>query len=106
GGRLTDVTGAVVTALLAGLDEALPAVLGALDAVAAAGHDVVSMMTAVPALVRAIRYGTVRGPPVRSLTAVVDALVARVCAGLPAAVGGLADDAAEELRAAMDELHG
>ncbi len=104
--RLADVTGAVVVVLLAGLDEALPAVLGALDAVAAANHDVVSLMTAVPALVRAIRYGNVRGTPVRSLAAVVDALVVRVCAGLPAAVGGLADDAAEELRAAMDELNG
>ena len=104
-GRLADVTDAVVTALLAGLDQALPAVLAALDAVAAADHDVVSLMNAVPALVRAIRYGNVRGTPVASLAAVVDALVARLCAGLPAAVGGLADDAAEELRAAMDELH-
>jgi hypothetical protein len=105
-GRLSDVTGAVVVALLAGLDEALPAVLAALDTVAAADHDVVSLMTAVPALVRAIRYGNVRGTPVSSLAAVVDALVTRVCAGLPGAVGGLGDDAAEELRKAMDELHG
>jgi hypothetical protein len=104
-GRLADVTGAVVVVLLAGLDEALPAVLGALDAVAAADHDVVSLMTAVPALVRAIRYGNVRGTPVRALSAVVDALVVRVCAGLPAAVGGLADEAADELRTAMDGLH-
>jgi hypothetical protein len=104
-GRLADVTEAVVTALLAGLDDALPAVLRALDAVAAADHDVVALMNSVPALVRAVRYGNVRGTPVRSLAAVADALTARVCAGLPAAVGGLADDAAEALRRAMDELH-
>jgi hypothetical protein len=66
----------------------------------------VSLMTAVPALVSAIRYGNVRGTPVSSLVPVVDALVIRVCAGLPAAVGGLADDAAAELRDAMDRLHG
>jgi hypothetical protein len=36
---------------------------------------------------------------------VVDALVIRICAGLPAAAGGLADDAAARLRAALDGLH-
>jgi hypothetical protein len=66
---------------------------------------VVSLMTAVPALVRAIRYGNVRGTPAAPLAAVVDALVIRICAGLPAAAGGLADDAAARLRTAMDGLH-
>jgi len=100
------VTSAVSQVLLAGLSGALPEVLRALDVVAAADRDVVSLMTAVPALVSAIRYGNVRGTPVSSLVPVVDALVIRVCAGLPAAVGGLADDAAAELREAMDRLHG
>jgi Family of unknown function (DUF5682) len=100
------VTSAVSRVLLAGLSGALPAVLRALDMVAAADRDVVSLMTAVPALVSAIRYGNVRGTPVSSLVPVVDALVIRVCAGLPGAVGGLADDAAAVLREAMDGLHG
>ena len=55
-------------------------------------------MAAVPALVRALRYGDVRGTDTGALSAVVDALIVRVCAGLPAAVGGLADDAAAALR--------
>ena len=67
-------------------------------------HDVVSLMTAVPSLVRAVRYGNVRGTPTQALTAVVDALV-RICAGLPGGAGGLADDAAARLRDAMDGLH-
>jgi hypothetical protein len=102
---LADVTDAVSQVLLAGLPEALPIVLRALDAVAAGDADVASLMTAVPSLVSAIRYGNVRGTPVSSLAAVVDALVVRICAGLPAAVGGLADDAATALRVAMDGLH-
>jgi len=36
---------------------------------------------------------------------VVDALTVRVCAGLPAAAGGLADDAASALRASLDGMH-
>jgi len=103
---LPEVTEAVSDVLFAGLsDAALAPVLRALDAVAALDEDVTSLMTAVPALVRAIRYGTVRGTPSGSLSAVVDALVIRVCAAVPGAVGGLADDAAARLREAMDGLH-
>jgi len=104
--RLSVVTGAVVRVLLASLDEALGPVLRALDSRAAADADVISLMTAVPSLVRAVRYGTVRGTPTQALSAVVDALCVRICAGLPAAAGGLADDAAVALRDAMDGLHG
>ncbi len=104
--RLSVVTDAVVRVLLASLDEALEPVLRALDSKAAADTDVVSLMGAVPALVRAVRYGNVRGTPTQALSAVVDALCVRICAGLPAAAGGLADDAAARLRDAMDGMGG
>jgi hypothetical protein len=104
--RLSVVTDAVAGVLLASLDDALEPVLRALDAKAAADADVVSLMTAVPALVRAVRYGDVRGTPTSSLSAVVDALVVRICAGLPAAAGGLADDAAARLRDALNGMGG
>ncbi len=100
--RLSVVTDAVAGVLVAALDDALAPVLRALDARAAADADVISLMTAVPALVRAVRYGNVRGTPTVALSAVVDALCVRICAGLPAAAGGLADDAAAALRDAMD----
>jgi hypothetical protein len=80
-------------------------VLGALDASAATESDVTHLMAAVPALVRAVRYGDVRGTPTGALSAVVDALTVRVCAGLPAAAGGLADDAASVLRTSLDGMH-
>ena len=106
GAPLADVTRAVERVLLAELPEALDPVLRALDASAATESDVTRLMTAVPALVRAIRYGDVRGTPTGALSAVVDALTVRVCAGLPAAVGGLADDAASVLRTSLDGMHG
>jgi hypothetical protein len=103
---LAAVTHAVETVLLASLDDALDPVLRALDARAAADADVADLMRAVPPLVRAVRYGTVRGTSVLALSVVIDALVTRVCAGLPAAAGGLADDAAAALRGAMDGING
>jgi hypothetical protein len=103
--ELAAVTAIVEQVLLADLPGALGPVLRALDARAAADSDVADLMTAVPALVRAIRYGTVRGTDTGALAAVVHALAARVCAGLPAAAGGLADDAAMALRSALDAMH-
>jgi Family of unknown function (DUF5682) len=103
--ELAAVTAAVERVLLADLADALGPVLRALDARAAADSDVADLMSAVPALVRAVRYGTVRGTDTASLTAVIDALTIRACAGLPAAVGGLADEAARALRAALDGMH-
>jgi hypothetical protein len=105
GAPLADVTRAVEQVLLADLSEALVPVLRALDASAATESDVTRLMAAVPALVRAIRYGDVRGTATGALSAVVDALTVRVCAGLPAAAGGLADDAASALRTSLDGMH-
>jgi len=99
------VTGAVERVLLAELTGALAPVLRALDARAASDSDVADLMAAVPALVRAVRYGDVRGTDTASLAAVVDALTVRVCAGLPAAVGGLSDDATAALRSTLDAMH-
>lgn len=103
-GELGTVTAAVEGVLLADLPGALGPVLRALDAKAAADSDVTHLMAAVPALVRAARYGDVRGTSTAALFVVVDALTARICAGLPAAVTSLADDAAAALRAALDGM--
>lgn len=102
---LAAVTAAVERTLLADLPGALDPVLRALDAKAAQDCDVAHLMAAVPALVRAVRYGSVRGTGTSALLAVVDALTIRICTGLPAAVTALADDAAASLRAAIDSMH-
>ena len=105
GAPVADVTRAVERLLLADLTDALDPVLRALDAAAATESDVTRLMAAVPALVRAVRYGDVRGTPTGALSAVLGALTVRVCAGLPAAAGSLADDAAATLRASLDGMH-
>jgi Family of unknown function (DUF5682) len=102
---LPTVTAAVEQVLLGGLPEALDPVLLALDHKASHDSDVTHLMAAVPALARAARYGDVRGTDTSALSAVADALSARVCAGLPAAVTGLSGEAAAELRAAVDAMH-
>ena len=104
-GSLATVTAAVENVLLADLPGALPAVLRALDEKAALDLDVAHLMAALPALVRAARYGDVRGTDTTALSEVVDALIIRICAGLPAAVSSLADDAAAQLRAQVDAVH-
>ncbi len=102
---LADVTRAVEGALLADLPAALPDLLAALDARAAADLDVLHLMDALPPLVRSLRYGDVRGTDTGALAHVADALAARIGAALPAAVGGLDDDAAAELRRRVDGVH-
>jgi hypothetical protein len=102
---LRTVTATVEQVLLADLPDALPEVLQLLEARAAVDLDVARLMAAIPALVRAVRYGDVRGTDTAAMSAVVDALAVRVCAGLPAAVTSLADDAAAALRVELDGVH-
>ncbi|MGH3240792.1 MAG: DUF5682 family protein, partial [Spirillospora sp.] len=68
--------------------------------------DVAHLMSAMPALVRALRYGDVRGTSTGPLRTVVDGLVVRVCVGLPPAITGLDDDAAGEFLGHVDAVHG
>jgi len=102
---LADVTALVEKCLLAHLPDALPTVLRALDERAALDTDVVHLMAALPALARTLRYGDVRGTDVGALREVMAGLVVRVCVGLPAAVAGLDESAARELRDRVDEVH-
>lgn len=105
GADLPGLTRLVEQCLLAGLGDALPDLVRALDARAARDHDVSRLMQALPPLVRSLRYGDVRETDTGSLGVVADALLARVCAGLPAAVASLDDDGAEQLLRALDGVH-
>jgi hypothetical protein len=105
-GTLADVTALVEVCLLGDLTQAYPPVLQALDARAALDADVAHLMAAIPALARTLRYGDVRRSDAAGLAEVTARLFARVCAGLPAAVVSLADDAAAALRAHVDAVHG
>ena len=99
---LLAVTGAVEEALAAGLTDALPELLRVLDERAAGESDITHLLASIPALARAQRYGDVRATDTASLAAVARAVLARACAGLPAAASGAGQDAAEALRRAVD----
>ncbi|WP_326823961.1 DUF5682 family protein [Streptosporangium sp. NBC_01756] len=105
GVSLAGLTGLVERCLLADLPEALPYVLDALSARAALDSDVTHLMAALPAMVRAQRYGDVRGTPATGLATIVDALLSRICVGLGGAVTGLDDDAARDLLRHIDGVH-
>jgi hypothetical protein len=104
-GTLVEVTGAVEAALIADLPAALPELLAALDARAALDTDVAHLMEALPPLVRAGRYGDVRATDTAALDRVADGLLERIRAGLPAALTGLDDDAAKDLRERVLGVH-
>ncbi len=95
---LEELTALTERCLLADLGDALPTVMAAVRDRAALDTDVTHLMAALPALVRAARYGDVRGTdPAR--------LITRICAGLPAAVASLDETAGQRMRERIDAVH-
>ncbi|GGZ52593.1 hypothetical protein GCM10010371_10070 [Streptomyces subrutilus] len=106
-GELGEVTALAERCLLAGLSDALPAVLRALADRAALDTDVARLARALPALARSLRYGDVRGTDAAALGTVAAGLAERICVALPpACAAGLDADAAAELRGHVDGVHG
>ncbi|MEW2519720.1 DUF5682 family protein [Actinacidiphila alni] len=104
-GALADVTAVAEQCLLAGLSDALPVVMRVLADRAALDADVAHLAAALPALVRAVRYGDVRGTDSAALGSVARGLASRICVGFPPACVGLDADGAAALRTHMDEVH-
>ncbi|MGW2344511.1 DUF5682 family protein [Streptomyces sp. NPDC001661] len=102
---LADVTALAEVCLLAGLSDALPTVMRILADRAALDADVGHLAGALPALVRALRYGDVRGTDTGALADVAAGLAERVFVGLPPACAGLDAEAAEEMRGHVDAVH-
>ncbi|HUR05945.1 MAG TPA: DUF5682 family protein, partial [Nonomuraea sp.] len=67
--------------------------------------DVTHLMAALPAMVRAHRYGDVRGTSAEGLAVIVRSMLDRICVGLPVAVTGLDDEAAAALLSGVDAVH-
>ncbi|WP_309248863.1 DUF5682 family protein [Streptomyces sp. MNP-20] len=103
---LADVTALAERCLLAELPSALPVVMRVLADRAALDADVGHLAEALPALVRSLRYGDVRGTDTGALGEVALGLVERVCVGLPSACVGLDAEAAERMRGRVDAVHG
>ncbi|MFF4649478.1 DUF5682 family protein [Streptomyces sp. NPDC001380] len=102
---LADLTALAETCLLADLPGALPSVVRAVADRAALDTDTARLAEALPALVRALRYGDVRGTDAGALRGVAEGLAVRICVGLPPACTGLGRDAAEAVRARLDAVH-
>src|SRR5580693_4194359 len=102
---LEDLTGLVERCLLADLADALTSALAAVRDRAALEGDVTHLMAALPALVRAARYGDVRGTDAGRLGEVAVEMITRICAGLAAAVASLDEAAERAMRDRVDAVH-
>jgi hypothetical protein len=100
--QLSQITRLVEAVVLAELPDALIAVTRALEERSARTGDVQQLMMAVPPLARVLRYGNVRQTDTAVVRAVVDSLLIRVFAGLPAACASLDDDAAADMTEAIE----
>jgi hypothetical protein len=103
---LADVTALAERCLLAELPDALPVVMRVLADRAALDADVGHLAQALPALVRSLRYGDVRGTDTRALTDVAAGLAERIFVGLPPACAAIDAEAAEHMRRHVDAVHG
>jgi len=102
---LDELTALTEQCLLADLGDALPSVFTAVRDRAALDTDVTHLMAALPALVRAARYGDVRGTDPARLGGVAIEMITRVCAGLPVAVASLDETAEQDMRERIDAVH-
>jgi hypothetical protein len=111
-GRLVDradslagCTAAIADCITADLQAVMGELLHRLDRFAADTADVTGLLAALPELVHAQRYGTVRGTDTDAIAVIAQAVLARICAGLAAALGGLDDDAAGAVRVSLERTH-
>ncbi|MFH9421201.1 DUF5682 family protein [Streptomyces sp. NPDC017529] len=102
---LAAVTALAERCLLAALPDALPVVVRVLSDRAALDADVGHLAQALPALVRSVRYGDVRGTGTAALGEVATGLAERIFVGLPPACTGLDADGAEQMRRHLDATH-
>ncbi|MFH8347889.1 DUF5682 family protein [Streptomyces sp. NPDC018045] len=102
---LADVTALAERCLLAALPDALPVVMRVLTDRAALDADVGHLAQALPALVRSVRYGDVRGTDAVALGEVATGLAERIFVGLPPACTGLDADGAADMRRHLDATH-
>ncbi|WP_431982628.1 DUF5682 family protein [Streptomyces qinglanensis] len=105
GTALADVTALAELCLLARLPDALPVVMRVLADRAALESDVGHLARALPALVRTLRYGDVRGTDAGALAEVAGGMAERVRVGLPPACAGLDGEGAREMRGHLDAAH-
>ncbi|WP_437201430.1 DUF5682 family protein [Planctomicrobium sp. SH664] len=104
--QLVEMTALFHEALLADLQQAVPALLEQIQRTAALATDVIHLMEAFPALARILRYGDVRGTRLTSVEPILTGMAERILIGLPAACATLSDESAETMVSAISQLQG
>ena len=92
-------------ALFADLGTALGPLVAGIESRAAATADVLQLLAALPPLVDVRRYGNVRETDTSQVDAILAVLIPRLLIGLPAAMGGIDDDAAKALSHSVATAH-
>jgi hypothetical protein len=91
--------------LLCELPGGLSVVVGVLAERTARQHDTLALLGTIEPLARTCRYGDVRGADVGGVAKVLETVVVRAAVGLRAACSSLDDDAANEMRSAIESAH-
>ncbi|MBP2475646.1 hypothetical protein JOF53_004518 [Crossiella equi] len=102
---VADAARTLDVAVGAELPEAVLAARTALDRCAAAATDALELLTALPALARTVRYGSVRGTDLELLRTALHGLLARGAVGLPMACLNIDEDTATEALSTVDGAH-
>lgn len=101
---LLDVAKFLEEALPAELHSAVEVLIQQINNLSAASGDVLQLMEAVPPLVNVARYGNVRSTDSELVLQIVDSMITRVCIGLPNAVTGIDEEAAQNLAGLVQQL--
>lgn len=99
---LSALAGLVEQCLTCDLPDALGTVLRALEHQTAHQHDPLALLRTIEPLARTRRYGNVRQVDTEGVAAVLATIVTRVSVSLRAACGNIDDDAALQLRQAVE----
>lgn len=91
--------------ILAELPEIIEHLMLRIEEKAALSSDLPRMIDALPPLVQALRYGSVRQTDKRTIAKVVDGLLRRIYIGLPHTCASLADEAAQEMYERVTAVH-
>ena len=104
--QLHDLAPMLETVLLADLPSAAVVVARRLGDLAAVAADTEQLMDALPPLARILRYGNVRQTDAAMVRHLVEGLAARIAIGLAGACAMLNDEAAAEMLARLEAVHG
>lgn len=104
-GTLKGVANYLEEALHAELERAVDVLIQQINNLSAASGDVLQLMEAVPPLVHVARYGNVRRTDMQLVLQIISSMVTRVCIGLPNAVSGIDEEAAQSLLHLVQRVH-